>query len=173
MKRKKIVFTECEPDYNMVYDFEEELSYVGGFVCGNRDFIEMGDKELVQIAKGDYYDEEVGYEYRVGEMLKKKTNMNYEKHCIRGYSQGDWNYVFIPKENADKIDLSFFEAMYFGKFKEYYNEDYCSIIITDDDAFEGDSKVKQIIAEEIGEKPTNIILKRIKSYTTIPVYEEV
>ena len=65
------------PDEDVYYRFEDEvcLDYDADniVIFGNRDFESFGNDLFIQVIKGDYYDDELGYEYDILEELEKLT----------------------------------------------------------------------------------------------------
>ena len=53
------------PDEDMYYNFENEVEIdeTKIVICGNRNYRTVGDSTLLDIISGDYYDDEVGYDY--------------------------------------------------------------------------------------------------------------
>ena len=109
------------PDEDMYYDFRDqvEIDETRIVICGNRNYRDVGDKELLSIISGDYYDDEVGYDYETFEMLKKVTGKDWEQTTMRGYSQGDWNYIYYVKGEICSEYIEEIENFYMGKVSEF------------------------------------------------------
>lgn len=174
IEKKKVVFEQTPPEevYLDYFDFDEELSFVGGCICGNRDLKSFGNEDLISIAMNNYEDDELGYDYEPLEMLKKKTGNEYVKVELCGYCQRDWNYLYLPKESATDEYIDYIESFYFGKVDEYYNEDYFTIPILHSLSWKGPDKIKQVISEETGLSVDEIAIKEFKGYKKVAQYEE-
>ena len=63
------------PDEDINYYFEDyiELDETRFIICGNDHFREMGDKKLLSIVEGDYYDEDTEYDYETLEADHAET----------------------------------------------------------------------------------------------------
>lgn len=108
------------PNEQVYYNFEDqvELDYEKVCICGNRDFISYGDKNIIDIIKGDYYDNETGYDYETLEQLKKFTGKTWKVKTIKGYCQSDWNELYYV-EGTDEYYLEEIENFYMGKVDEF------------------------------------------------------
>lgn len=171
---KKVVFEQTPPEevYLDYFDFDEELSFVGGCICGNKDYKSFGNEDLISIAMNDYEDEKVGYDYDPLEMLKKKMGKEYVKVDLCGYCQRDWNYLYIPKENATDEYIDYIESFYFGKVDEYYNEEWFTIPVLHSVCWKGVDKIKEAISIETGLSVDEIAIKEFKGYKKVAEYEE-
>ena len=172
---KKLVFKQTDPESmwcDTGYDFELEMQELKGVITGNRDYKEYGDNTLIDIIKGNYYDDDLGYDYETFEELKKITGKEYEKWTIRGYNQSDWNYIYLPKENVNHEEIRYIEAMFFGMYDEFYNDSEGSIIITHDVSFKGVKAIKKYIAETIGYKLSEVKIKLFERYKQVAVYSK-
>lgn len=167
---EKIIFTQTPPMemFGDHIDFDEELGWANACICGNRRFKEYGDKDAIDIIK----------EYQNGDdnelkELKKHFKKEFVKHCIQGYSQGDYTYLYIPKKNDKNFNIKYIEAIYFGAYEEYYNEEYGAIAIIDDIAWKGSEDIKKEIAKNCGLDAKDIVLKKFVDYQKVAQYEEV
>ena len=156
-------------DENTYIDFDEvgvDLNNV--IICGNIRFREYGKETLLDIVKGDYYDDETGYDYESFEQLEKITGKKWEKTTIRGYSQSDWQEVYytsiISQEEINEI-----ENFYMGKVSEFeaYEEDdeesvYC-VYVPDEIVWKG----KKAICEYLGLLVDETIIYEEKQETII------
>jgi len=174
IEKKKVVFEQTPPEevYLDYFNFDEELSFVGGCICGNRDYKSFGNDDLISIATHNYEDEELGYDYDPLEMLKKKMGKEYVCKELCGYSQSDYNYIYLPKENATEEYIDYIESFYFGKIDEFYNEDWFAIPILHSVTWKGVDKVKEAISIETGLSVDEIAIKIFKGYKQIAQYEE-
>ena len=109
------------PDEDVYYNFEDfiELDKKRFIICGNDDFRSIGDKKLISIVEGIYYDDEVGYDYETLEELKKVTGKVWEETTIRGYSQSDYQTLYYVDEEVDKEEIEMIENFYMGKVSEF------------------------------------------------------
>ena len=109
------------PDEDVYYNFEDEVEIdeTRIIICGNRNYRKVGDETLISIIEGDYYDDEVGYDYETLEMLNKYTNKIWTKDELRGYSQGDWNLIYYVKDEVSKEYIEEIENFYMGKVSEF------------------------------------------------------
>lgn len=82
------------------------------------------------------------YEY-YETMLSIVKGKPYERRCLKGYRQSDWQYIYAPKDIDEKY-LNYIEAIYFGKgnevaisddltFEDCYYNFYIDYIIWDED----------------------------------------
>ena len=113
------------PDEDVYYNFEDfiELDKKRFIICGNDDFRSLGDKKLISIVEGTYYDDEVGYDYETLEELKKVTGKVWEETTIRGYSQSDYQTLYYVDEEVDKEEIEMIENFYMGKVSEFEVEE--------------------------------------------------
>lgn len=160
-------------DENTYIDFDEigiDLDNV--IICGNIRFREYGKETLLDIVKGNYYDDEYGYDYDTFEQLEKVTGKEWKITTIKGYSQSDWQKVYYTK-NISQEEINEIENFYMGKVSEFkaYEEDdeesvYC-VYVPDEIVWKG----KKAICKYLGllEKET-IIYEEIEK--TIVVREE-
>ena len=119
----KTILTKV-PDENMYFDSEDFDSYVDFdkerfIICGNSHFQNMGDKELISIVEGTYYDDEVGYDYETLEELKKVTGKVWEETTLRGYCQSDWQTLYYVIDDSTVEELEMIETFYMGKVTEF------------------------------------------------------
>ena len=173
------------PDEDVWYRFEDEvdLNYDSNniVICGNRDFQEFGDKTLIDIIKGDYYDDDldekgetIGYDYDVYEELKKVTGKDWEQTTIRGYCQSDWQEVWYVKDEVSQVRLKEIEDFYMGKISELHvtegdDEDSYVCYVPDDVFWKG----KQAICDYIGIDNKDVTVLEPDGYTKVYNYKEV
>ena len=113
------------PDEDVYYNFEDfiELDKKRFIICGNDDFSSIGDKKLISIVEGTYYDKEVGYDYETLEELKKVTGKVWEETTLRGYSQSDYQTLYYVDEEVDKEEIEMIENFYMNKVSEFEVEE--------------------------------------------------
>ena len=154
------------PDEYMNYSFEDyvDIDKSKIIICGNREFQEIGDKRLLAIVKGDYYDGDNGYNYEILGELKKVTGKVWEGTTLRGYSQGDWQTLYYVVDEVTPDEIETIENFYMGKVTEFEIEEYgeyvCNSFIPDDIVWKG----KKSICDYFGIK---------EEETTIYDYEKV
>ena len=134
------------PDEDVYYNFEDyiELDKKRFIICGNDDFRSLGDKKLVSIVEGTYYDDEVGYDYETLEELKKVTGKVWEETTLRGYSQSDYQTLYYVNEEVDKEEIEMIENFYMGKVSEFEVEedgDTYHEFVPDDVVWEGKKSI--------------------------------
>ena len=121
------VYYRFEDEVYIEYETEEQKTIV---ITGNRDFLDFGDKELLDIINNNYYDndkdengETIGYDYETFEELEKITGKKWDVRTMRGYSQGDWQEIYYVVNEVSEARLDEIENFYFGKVDEFYLED--------------------------------------------------
>lgn len=173
------------PDEHVYYDLGEvvELDLENIIIYGNRQFRGDGDKELLNVVKGDYYDDEVGYDYEVLDQLKKLTNKEWHVTTIKGYSQGDWQEVYYTDKISDD-QLQELEDFYFGKVDEFR---VCELeddkVVTDVEDLECDYivyvphdvvwKGKKSICEYLGLTESTTTILETDGYVKVYKYKEI
>ena len=136
------------PDEDVYVRFEDEveLDLDNIVIYGNRDFIDFGNPDLLSIVSGDYYDDEVGYDYETLNQLKKTTGKDWKVRTMRGYSQGDWQEIYYTEEVSEGY-LEEIENFYMGKvdeFKVYEDEDeddYYVVYVPHDIVWKGKNSI--------------------------------
>lgn len=122
-KRFKNVVTKTPDEYMCFVPDEEEyfpeLQSLTVAITGNKWFSDKGDKTLLDIIKGDYYDEDFAYDYEPLKELRKVTGKRWEKTTIRGYSQGDWQDVYFAVDEVAPEALERIKNAYFGLVSEF------------------------------------------------------
>ena len=165
------------PDENVYYNFEDEVEIDTSkvVICGNRNYRKVGDETLIDIIEGDYYDDEVGYDYEPLEMLNKYTNKNWVRDEIKGYSQSDWNLIYYVKDEVSQEQLDEIENFYMGKVSEF-------TVVEDDDedsvyhVYVPDSivwKGKKFICEYLGLDETKTTVYEDDGYERVIKYKEI
>lgn len=160
------------PDEHVYYNFEDqvELDYEKVCICGNRDFISYGDKNIIDIINGDYYDDETGYEYETLEQLKKFTGKNWKVRTMKGYSQGDWNELYYV-EGTDEYYLEEIENFYMGKVDEFViseDDDYY-VFVPHDVVWDG----KDSICRYLDLQPEDTVIYVDDGYEKVYNYKEI
>ena len=165
------------PDEDMYYNFEDEVEIDTSkiVICGNRNYREVGDETLLSIISGDYYDDEVGYDYETMDMLKKYTNKTWHCDEMKGYSQGDWNLIYYVKDEVSQEELEEIENFYMGKVSEF-------TVVEDDDkdsiyhVYVPDSLVwkgKKSICKYLGLDETKTTVYEDDGYERVIKYKEI
>ena len=130
-------------DSDVYYRWEDEIDLDGlGFsedivILGDRKSVLYGDETLVDVVKGDYYDDDarevvtedgfleeetIAYDYDTYEELEKLTHKKWNEGELRGYSQGDYAEVYYS-DLVDQATLDELEIWIMGKVSEYKIED--------------------------------------------------
>ena len=165
------------PDEDVYYNFEDfiELDEKRFIICGNDDFRSVGDKKLISIVEGTYYDKEVGYDYETLEELKKVTGKVWEETTLRGYSQGDYQTLYYVDEEVDKEEIEMIENFYMGKVSEFEVEEdgdddftYHSFV-PDDVVLKG----KKSICDYLGLSIDNTKIYEDDGYKKVYKYKEI
>lgn len=165
------------PGEDMYYRFEDEVEVDKSkiVICGNRNFIKIGDETLIEIIEGNYYDDDLAYDYEVLEELKKVTGKTWTKDEIRGYSQGDWNLVYYVEDEVSREQLEEIENFYMGKVSEFTvveDDDEDSIYhvyVPDDVVWKG----KDSICRYLDLQPENTIIYVDDGYERVIKYKEI
>jgi hypothetical protein len=161
------------PDEQVYYDFDDqvELDFENIVICGNRNFISYGNKTLIDIIQGDYYDDEVGYDYETFEMLEKVTGKKWDRTTIKGYSQGDWQDVYFTKEVSQGY-LEEIENFYMGKVDEFViseEDDEYHVFVPHDVVWEG----KDSICRYLDLQPEDTVIYEDDGYEKVYRYKEI
>lgn len=161
----KTILKQVDPE-NAYYDFEDEVDFEQYkdkmVIAGNRDFKAFGDPDLINVVKGDYYDEDktlfenedgscyedvIGYDYETEtELAKLSGKKNWVEGTIRGYSQSDWQTVWYVKDEVSLNEIEYIENFYMGKISEFHDEDACCYYVPDDVVWKG----KDAICDYLG-----------------------
>lgn len=165
------------PDEDINYYFEDyiELDETRFIICGNDHFREMGDKKLLSIVEGDYYDEDTEYDYETLEELKKVTGKVWEETTLRGYSQGDWQTLYYVIDEVTKEEIETIENFYMGKVTEFVidesgdGEDVYHDFIPDDVVWGG----KKSICDYFGFKVEDTTVYEDDGYMKVYKYKEI
>ena len=162
------------PDEDVYYNFEDfiELDETKFIICGNDYFRSLGDKKLISIVEGTYYDDEVGYDYETLEELKKVTGKVWEETTIRGYSQSDYQTLYYVDEEVDKEEIEMIENFYMGKVSEFEVEedgDTYHEFVPDDIVWEG----KKSICDYLGLNVDSTTIYKDDGYKKVYKYKEI
>ena len=162
------------PDEDVYYNFEDyiEVDKKRFIICGNDDFRSVGDKKLISIVEGTYYDDEVGYDYETLEELKKVTSKVWEETTLRGYSQGDYQTLYYVDEEVDKEEIEMIENFYMGKVSEFEVEedgDTYHEFVPDDVVWEG----KKSICDYLGLSVDSTTIYVDDGYKKVYKYKEI
>lgn len=165
------------PDEDMYYNFEDEVEIDTSkiVICGNRNYREFGDETLIDIIEGNYYDDEVGYDYEPLEMLNKYTNKTWVRDEMKGYSQGDWNLIYYVKDEVSQEQLDEIENFYMGKVSEFTvvedddEESVYHVFVPDDVVWKG----KDSICRYLDLQPETTIIYEDDGYERVIKYKEI
>ena len=162
------------PDEDVYYNFEDfiELDKKRFIICGNDDFRSLGDKKLISIVEGTYYDKEVGYDYETLEELKKVTGKVWEETTICGYSQSDYQTLYYVDEEVDKEEIEMIENFYMGKVSEFEVEedgDTYHEFVPDDVVWKG----KKFICDYLGLNVDSTTIYKDDGYKKVYKYKEI
>ena len=164
------------PDEDTYYRFEDEVEIDTEriIIYGNHDFREFGDSILLSIVSGNYYDDELGYEYNIFEELEKYTGKKWKQTTIKGYSQGDWQDVYYVDDEVSEEYIEEIENFYMGKVTEFRateddNQDYYIAYVPDDVVFEG----KDAICRYLDLQPENTTILKDDGYEKVYKYVEI
>ena len=162
------------PDEDVYYNFEDfiELDKKRFIICGNDDFRSLGDKKLISIVEGTYYDDEVGYDYETLEELKKVTGKVWEETTIRGYSQSDYQTLYYVDEEVDKEEIEMIDNLYMGKVSEFEVEedgDTYHEFVPDDVVWKG----KKFICDYLGLNVDSTTIYKDDGYKKVYKYKEI
>ena len=141
-------------------------------ICGNDDFKSIGDKKLISIVEGTYYDDEVGYDYETLEELKKVTGKVWEETTLRGYSQSDYQTLYYVDEEVDKEEIEMIENFYMGKVSEFEVEedgDTYHEFVPDDVVWKG----KKFICDYLGLNVDSTTIYKDDGYKKVYKYKEI
>ena len=172
----KTILTKV-PDENVYYNFEDlmEVNEERFIICGNDHFRSIGNKKLISIVEGTYYDDEVGYDYETLEQLKKVTGKVWTETTLRGYSQSDWQTLYYVVDDEDpQEEIETIENFYMGKVTEFeVNEDDDDFLyrefVPDDIVWKG----KKSICDYLGLKEEETTIYEDDGYEKVYKYKEI
>lgn len=174
--QEKHIFYEV-PDDEIPYDMSEFVFEDDGLfgkdgkdgliIDGHGDFTTLiysqDHEDEINELLHSYYDSD-----EIVEELKKITGKNYIADQFRGYSQSDWVNVYYPEGEFSDEWITYLSDAYMGCYYAYRSDDGELVFITDSDK----RNPKQIIADDMGYEPSQIILKKFTGYTKTPNYED-
>ena len=162
------------PDEKVYYNFDDcvEIDTERIIIYGNHNFREFSDSILLSIVKGDYYDDELGYEYDIFEELEKYTGKKWKQPTIKGYSQGDWQDVYYVEGEVSKEYIKEIEDFYMGKVTGFTvsedNGDYDEFV-PNDIVWEG----KEAICKYLGLPLESTTIYEDVGYEKVYKYKEI
>ena len=162
------------PDEKVYYNFDDcvEIDTERIIIYGNHNFREFSDSILLSIVKGDYYDDELGYEYDIFEELEKYTGKKWKQTTIKGYSQGDWQDVYYVEGEVSKEYIKEIEDFYMGKVTGFTvsedNGDYDEFV-PNDIVWEG----KEAICKYLGLPLESTTIYEDVGYEKVYKYKEI
>lgn len=164
------------PDEDVFYTFEEEVEVdkTKIIIWGNNNFSSIGDEKLISILEGEYYDDEVGYDYDSLEELNKITGKVWKETTIRGYCQSDWNSLYYVVNEVTPEKIKYIENFYMGKVDEFRltegDEDYSyRVLIPHDVVWDG----KKSICDYLGLTVEDTIIYKDDGYEKVYRYKEI
>lgn len=163
------------PDEDVYYDFEDyvDLDETKYIICGNSDFQSMGDKKLISIVEGTYYDDEVGYDYETLEQLKKVTGKDWTETTIKGYGQSDWQTLYYIIDDSTIEEIEMIENFYMGKVTEFVIDEGDDCVyrefVPDDIVWRG----KKSICEYLGLDTETTTIYEDDGYEKVYKYKEI
>ena len=160
-----VYFTETPDDHYVDVDFlfeDFEENYPGIVITGNDRLKDFGVEQFEDIFSEYDRDEDII------SALEEKTGKKYDVALMRGYTQSEWQNVYYPVEEEKYIDE--LEAYYFGKVKEYKDDDNCFYLVLDDIAWKGTDAIKKELSEQSGIPVENIKIRKFNGYTRTANY---
>lgn len=171
----KTILKQRTPENTYFDDLLIDIDESNTFITGNDRYKSFGNNEFIKIANNDYYDDELGYDYDSFELLENITGKKWDRYCITGYSQSDWNYVYYVVDEISLDTIKDIANYYFGKLTMYdvYESDNNDpddvVYIPDDVAWRG----KKAICDYIGCDPENTTILETDGYIKQYKYKEV
>ena len=161
------------PDEDMYCSFEDYMDVDKSkvIICGNDDFRSIGDKKLLSIVEGNYYDEDTEYDYETLDELKKVTGKVWEETTLRGYSQSDWQTLYYVVGEATDDEIEEIENFYMGKVTEFEIDedgDTYHDYVPDDIVWKG----KKAICDYFGFKEEETTIYEDDGYEKVYKYKE-
>lgn len=171
----KTVLRKVAEELMYFNQFEEEFDMFGEdniIIAGNTRFNSYGNPELIDIIEGNYYDDELGYDYEILAELEKVTGRSWDQKEIHGYSQGEWNNMYYIPGEITEGNLEYLEALYFGKYDEFSLEEEGElqyyVCVTHSTVWRG----KEAICKELGLDPADTQILMTSGYTKLWNYKE-
>lgn len=120
-----ITITKLPDENNFGISFEEyyDIESMPVAITGNNRLRDLGDKLYLDIIAGNYYDDELAYDYDAIEELESVTGKRWNCRTMRGYSQGDWQNIYYAEGEVSEAMLDGIEDIYMGKYYEYEIDD--------------------------------------------------
>lgn len=148
---------------NVCPDFENEiyLDETKMLIYGNDRMNEYGDSTLLSILKGDYYDDELGYDYDALEMLNKRTGYEWDYIEIHGCCQGQWSRLYYADEMPSDELIAEIEAFYFNMVDGFKDEDGCVYYVPLEYCWKGKSGICDYLGFDIDDTLIFDPIKRI------------
>ena len=117
--------------------------------------------------------------------LELMTGKPYTLACIRGCSQGDWQYVLYPHEEVSEKAIRALESEYFNTGTEWILHDDISEEDLDEDSFPsglgggysvychecGDDDRRKELASYIGCGESDLVMYRFEGFRQTPIYK--
>lgn len=111
-------------------------------------------------------------------VLSIVTGEHYECQCIRGSSQGDWQYIYYSTEHISQWDIKYIEACYFNEGSEWIIHDEEDEPETPEDISGystycigfGEDAIRIELAETAGCKPEDVVMFAYSHSISVPVY---
>lgn len=187
------------PDEEVYVDFDEEVCFSERYVeraaiGGNPDFESFGDNTLLQIIKGNYYDDDpdprpeyagdsIGFDYDTLAELEKVTGKKWAVREMHGQGQSEWQNLYYVEDEVSPKELDYLESVYMCKVNEYkvyelnddeefdeYESYYCHALIPQDITWNDDKKA---ICAYLGIDPERTKLLKYVGYHKVADFEEV
>jgi hypothetical protein len=155
-------------DYDSMDELRENISY---FFEDEKRILDLPDDKILEIK--DINEQTTGKESKadICKLLDLIYGEKWDYTTMRGYCQGDWQEILYAE--AEKPYLKYIEADYMGMSDQWEPEDgpYEGTLIF---TYEWkDEEIRKEIADSLGVKPEEIILKKFTGYSQIPNYTEI
>ena len=106
--------------------------------------------------------------------LKKITGLDYAEYTIEGRAWGEQQTLYYPVKVFNQDNIEGFEDLYFGMYDEYKaadkedEDEYPHIFVFDHEK----RTPEEVIAAETGLPKDKVVIKKIKGYKQVPIYED-
>lgn len=167
------------PDENVYYDWNDQIDLTEEkddiVILGERHYVVFGESTPVSIIKGDYCDDDCGYDYETIEELNKICGGDWEETTFRGYSQGDWCQCFYNKNKVSKGLLNELDTYVMGKVDEFTiqetedEDDVYHAFVPHEVCWKG----KKGICEFLGIDPEDATVLEDDGYVKVYNYKEI
>ena len=112
-------------------------------------------------------------ENQLAEIASIVSGKEIKYKVIRGYTQGEWQYVYYDAAHGN---ADYLEAVYFNKMKTIEWESQCVCVYVTDDEFweaERDGTVKELIQNlfDIGDEPFEVY--QVDGYVQVPNWKQI